>query len=364
MEHTTNFANRERHERHCSFLQRWSLRQLAAAAAVLTLLCACAGVQTPVIPTLAPDLSVSPTPTRVTASGMNATSTASTSIVVDKQGFADSAFRTLWQQIDGPIAAGTTTRSWYWGQPVPFGAVEEPYAESPGGQRLVQYFEKGRMEINDPTADPTQSWYVTSGLLTVELVSGRVQVGVNEFASHAPAEIPVTGDLDSPDPSTPLYADYTAERLGTAPSMIGDDVTTKIAHDASDTEVTPPVQVKIASYDDALGHNIPDVFADYFDHDLATLGMNWLYVMGHPISEPYWVGASFGGSSHVVLVQLFERRALSFDPTMPTGQQVQFTNIGLHYYRWRYHDQTSQFSRTPLARVRRATFPTPARRPV
>lgn len=216
----------------------------------------------------------------------------------------------------------------------------EPYAESPGGKRLVQYFEKGRMEINDPNADPTQPWYVTSGLLTVELVSGQIQVGANEFEPHAPAQIPVTGDLDSPNSATPLYADYTAQRRAAVPNRTGQTVTTQFTHGADDQQIDPPATVTLTSYDATSGHNIADVFVNYFDQDLSALGMNWLYVMGHPISEPYWVQASFAGATHTVLVQLFERRALSYDPSSPAGQQVQFTNIGLHYYRWRYHNQS------------------------
>src|SRR6185437_7358152 len=127
----------------------------------------------------------------------------------------------LWQRDDGGVASGEVTRAWFWGQPVPFGAVDEPYAESPGGKRLVEYFEKGRMEINDPSADSSQEWYVTSGLLTVELVSGRVQIGENSFESRQPAQIPVTGDLDGPLAETPLYADFTAQRLAPAANRVG-----------------------------------------------------------------------------------------------------------------------------------------------
>jgi hypothetical protein len=66
--------------------------------------------------------------------------------------FADPVFGRVWQRTDGPVAAGTVTRSWVWG-PGSWAAGREPYGEAPGGARLVQYFDKGRMEINDPTAD-------------------------------------------------------------------------------------------------------------------------------------------------------------------------------------------------------------------
>ena len=43
--------------------------------------------------------------------------------------------------------------------------------------RLVQYFDKTRMEITDPNGDQNSIWYVTNGLLVVELMSGRMQIG-------------------------------------------------------------------------------------------------------------------------------------------------------------------------------------------
>ncbi|MEZ4572086.1 MAG: hypothetical protein R2849_17530 [Thermomicrobiales bacterium] len=51
------------------------------------------------------------------------------------------------------------------------------YADSPGGSRQVQYFDKSRMEINDPGGDTEELWYVTNGLLVVELMTGRMQTG-------------------------------------------------------------------------------------------------------------------------------------------------------------------------------------------
>ncbi len=315
--------------------------QIACVAALMLVLGACAGVQTPVVPTMTPDLRQTPTPAAARATTQPAAQIETSSLKVDEQGFADPAFRSLWERFDGDVASGKVSRSWYWGQPVPFGAVMEPYAESPGGQRLVQYFEKGRMEINDPSADPSQDWFVTSGLLTVELVSGRVQTGENSFQTRSPAQIPVAGDLDSPLAETPLYADFTSTLQASVADRTGQPVTQKLTHGGTQEAISPPANVQMASYDGTLGHNIPNVFVDYFDHDLSAMGLNWLFVMGHPISEPYWVNASFSGTTHLVLVQLFERRALSFDPSNVTTQKVEFTNIGLHYYRWRYHDQAS-----------------------
>ena len=52
--------------------------------------------------------------------------------------------------------------------------VREPYADAPGGTRLVQYFDKSRMEINNPGGDRTSKFFVTNGLLSIELISGKI----------------------------------------------------------------------------------------------------------------------------------------------------------------------------------------------
>ena len=64
------------------------------------------------------------------------------------------------------------------------------YKNAPGGQRLVQYFDKSRMEINNPGGDQNSPFYVTNGLLAAELITGRMQVGEANFDSAAPPTSP------------------------------------------------------------------------------------------------------------------------------------------------------------------------------
>ena len=123
----------------------------------------------------------------------------------DPAGFADPAFQQVWQRTDAPVAAQKANRSWYWG-PTPGATVLEPLRESPGGRRRVQYFDKTRMEINDPAGDKTSPWYVTNGLLAVELMTGRMQVGVNSFETRCPATIPLASDTN--DATAPTYATF------------------------------------------------------------------------------------------------------------------------------------------------------------
>jgi len=278
---------------------------------------------TAIPPTPSPTVIPSPTP----------------SFPTDAQGFADPTFRKLWETTDRAIADGKASRSWLWG-PKPFAIKQEPYDGAPTGTRLVQYFDKSRMEINDPQADRASQWFVTNGLLTSEMVAGRVQIGRETFEDLEPAEVPVAGDLESPDQRTPRYADFTRvasiANNNRAPRQLGTTVLTRFTRDgATEVEAKPPLLVKIADYNDTLGHNMADVFVDY----LRGIGLNWIFVTGYPISEPYWIVARGGGESQVVLMQLFERRALTYNPRNKEGWRVEFANIGLHYYRWRYHNR-------------------------
>src|SRR6478735_6230068 len=99
--------------------------------------------------------------------------------------FADSSFDLLWTRTDNAVAAHSVNRSWIWG-PAPGVAGLEAYAEAPdgSGKRLVQYWDKGRMEVNNPLADPKAQWFVTSGLLTVELMTGRQQQGDTAYTQR------------------------------------------------------------------------------------------------------------------------------------------------------------------------------------
>ncbi|MBA2454864.1 MAG: hypothetical protein H0V47_16990, partial [Chloroflexia bacterium] len=102
-------------------------------------------------------------------------------------------FQRTWARTDKPVADGQVSRTWMWGPEGFTGEIQEPYAESSGGLRTVQYFDKSRMEITTPGADPNSIWYVTNGLLVVELISGQMQVGHFVFDPRSPAEVNVAG---------------------------------------------------------------------------------------------------------------------------------------------------------------------------
>jgi LPXTG-site transpeptidase (sortase) family protein len=102
---------------------------------------------------------------------------------------------------------------------------------------------------------------------------------------------------------------------------------------------------RLGLYVEATGHNVPDIFwsyllaqGPYLDGRTLKRGplMNWVYTLGYPISEPYWVRAKVGTAERDVLVQAFERRILSFTPANSPAWQVEMGNVGRHYYDWRY----------------------------
>jgi uncharacterized protein YkwD len=250
--------------------------------------------------------------------------------------FADPGFSQGWGRTDQAIASGSIQASWMWG-PEPRTSRTEPYQQAPGGQRLVQYFDKSRMEINNPDSDRNSQWFVTNGLLCRELVSGQMQVGDTAYENRAPANVPVGGDLDSP--LGPTYATFNGlaslNNDKRAPQKSG-FITEFINRNGQISNSTGfPQRVRYATYDNNLGHNIPDVFINWMN-GLGSRGVNWQYAIGLPITEPYWAKFVIGGAEKEVLVQLFERRALTFNPQNDPTWQVEMGNIGLHYWAWRY----------------------------
>ena len=255
---------------------------------------------------------------------------------------ADPAFYALWARADGPVAAGSAGRSWLWG-PEPFAVANELWAESPSGTRLVQYFDKARMEATDPGNDPADPYYVTNGLLVVEMVTGQIQTGAGTFQPHPAAEVAVAGD--GTDPAAPTYAGF-ATLLGQPPAT--GPVTQRIERNGTLIPVAPvgpPGATDPATTDPVTHHSIPAVFWTWMnapgpvlegDHVSAGPVFDPLATLGRPISEAYWAAVMVGRQPRLVLVQLFERRILTYNPANPPAFQVEMGNVGRHYVAWRY----------------------------
>jgi hypothetical protein len=200
----------------------------------------------------------------------------------------------------------------------------EPYIEASGGQRLVQYFDKGRMELTNGT--------VTNGLLATEIVTGRIQTGDNSFQNQAPPNISIAGDADNPAPTYAGLASKGAALLQAATSKPGVPINTVIGGDGSvgtTDAVAPDPAMQIGPYDGPTQHNVAAGFADY----RAKAG---LATIGYAISEPFRATVKVGGTPKDVMVQVFERRVLTYTPSNPDAFKVEMGNIGQHYFAWRY----------------------------
>ena len=264
--------------------------------------------------------------------------------------FANFKFRELWQYSDKLVdevpGAG---RGFTWG-PNDFGTFQEPYQESKDGLRQVQYFDKSRMELS------SDGNLVTNGLLTKELVTGNRQDGNATFTQLAPSIVQVAGDDNSGGGNavSPVYASFKNVVTfnpgeNTATNRVGQYANLAIdkAGNVSNLD-NSPAQLVIGAYENVLGHNVPKVFVDFQNLTVRVWnGFSYINgkvytdnpvanVFGYAISEPYWAKAVVAGQEKDVLIQLFERRVLTYTPSNPVEFRVEMGNIGQHYYSWRY----------------------------
>jgi hypothetical protein len=259
---------------------------------------------------------------------------------------AGSHFGHTWARTDFAVAAGAANRTWMWGPEAVTPPLREPYAESPGGTRLVQYFDKTRMEITDPSGDPSEPWFVTNGLLAKELVTGELQLGEESFEQYQPAEVNVVGDAD--DELAPTYASFSGllDPQGHEP---GDVVAEQIMRDGevvSNPTYGDSYGVTIAMIAAETGHGVATPFWEF----MTSRGLTWqdgeyrhadlfdhpYYATGLPITEPYWTTVEVAGVSTDVLIQVFERRVMTYTPANSSGWRVEAGNVGQHYFQWRY----------------------------
>ena len=257
-------------------------------------------------------------------------------------------FQQTWERTDAAVANGEASRTWIWG-PSFTEVIEEPYADSPGGTRTVQYFDKARMEINDPDADRTNPWYVTNGLLVVEMVEGKVQTGDTQFdESPEPADIPIAGDHGS---TSPTYAEINRLRLtdepAREPGTVIDEYIYTGQSDVRSDAVYAAYGLTATRHVAETGHSIASVFWDFMNSEMEVmvdtqysymvpLFEDPFYATGYPITEAYWTTTFVGGQPADVLWQCFERRCLTYTPSNIDGWKVEAGNVGQHYFEWRY----------------------------
>jgi hypothetical protein len=255
------------------------------------------------------------------------------------------AFRRTWQRQDLPVVEQVSGRSWTWG-PAPISELlRETLVDSPEGTRAVQYFDKSRMEINDPTADPNATWYVTNGLLPIEMMTGRLQLGYNQFEWRAQARISAVGDPGQ----FPTYADllrFYQSPGAVNPGDLGKPATGFINADGSITGfndyANDPATVLVRGENN---HGVAKAFVDFmnqyglvYEAGRYVRGQVYdpLFVFGLPVTGAYWVKVKVAGVERPVLFQVFERRVLTYNPANEAPFRIEMGNVGQHYFQWRY----------------------------
>lgn len=260
---------------------------------------------------------------------------------------ANNAFFRTWERTERPVSDRAANRTWMWGPVAVTGAITEPYLEAPGGYREVQYFDKTRMEINNPLADPDSLWYVTNGLLAKELITGRVQVGNLSHVDTEPSRSQIAGDRH---PASPTY--LTLSHLLDEPARpVGEVIIEQLTIDDGDYQVEEVPE--LGAYDVEAGYHVAETgktiaepFWDFMNSSgpvhqdginvLGRLFEDPVFATGFPITGAYWVNVPVGGEWRDVLLQCFERRCLTYTPGNPNGWEVEAGNIGRHYHQFRY----------------------------
>jgi hypothetical protein len=255
------------------------------------------------------------------------------------------AIERTWARTDKPVADGAVERTWMWGPDAASDAMMEPYLESPGGQRLVQYYDKARMEINNPNMPDDGLWFVTNGLLVVELMTGMLQVGDNSFESREPAEVNIAGDPGFA--ATPTYATFAG--LMNVPAYAEGTVITATVDgqgNVGSAASQAAFNVTAGMMAPETGHRTASVFWDFMVssgpvHENGQIVDGLLfqspyYATGLPVTEAYWSLIMVDGTEKWVLTQAFERRVLTYTPDNDPGFRVEAGNVGMHYWQWRY----------------------------
>jgi hypothetical protein len=270
---------------------------------------------------------------------------------------ATDEFETVWERTDYPVLQLEVARTWVWSPGGFTDAITEEYAEGEDGERLVQYFDKSRMEM--PTlgaADPEDEespWLITQGLLASELMTGRLQLGDDTFEQHQPSERSAAGDPG--DVTAPTYA-IMGEQMGRAPRTGDGPIVEHIDREGNITsDAARFAGYGVTDVDDAytpvpgIDKNIASVFWDLMTSDGLVyedgkyvedqpIFLNPFYAVGYPLTDAFWADVMVDGVVQDVLIQAFERRVLTYTPGNPEGWETESGNIGQHYYNWRYHE--------------------------
>lgn len=268
----------------------------------------------------------------------------------------DPHIQAVWELSDGAAAAGSESRARLWGDE-PIAITTEHYRESATSMRSMVYYDKGRLDILNPDDDTNDLWYVSSAALVREMLTGRIQFGETEFVTRGKATIPVVGDLNQPDALTyeklaPLavlepdpqaltavLGDGARDLAELEPvSRIGDPITSLItARGTFKTGAVADSTIVVGDYDDVTHRTIAAPFAAWAEAQPYPA----IYLLGHALTDPFWIDTVIGGEPQRVLFQAFERRIMTYNPANEAAWQVESGNVGRHYRLWRNLAQPS-----------------------
>jgi hypothetical protein len=234
--------------------------------------------------------------------------------VAAAQSFADPQFASVWNADESKVPN-------FWG---PLGlasdGIQEPYN---GGTRLVQYFDKGRMELTNGQ--------VTFGLLATQMVTGDIQQGDQSFRHVTPSLAKIAGDADGLGPSYRTIYDNRSQLLAQRDAKPGQEIgflfDKNNALIVSPNPANPGGPLANGPYDATTQHNVLAAFADY----RAQAGVA---AIGLAISEPFAAYFTVGGVERAIAVQVFERRVLTYTEGNPPAFRVEMGNIGRHFFDW------------------------------
>jgi hypothetical protein len=93
-------------------------------------------------------------------------------------------------------------------------------------------------------------------------------------------------------------------------------------------------------------HTVASVFWDFMNSSgpisvdsqltVGPLFQDPFFGFGFPVTEAYWSTIELDEVPTDILIQVFERRVVTYTPDNPQGWQVETGNVGRHYYEWRY----------------------------
>ena len=119
--------------------------------------------------------------------------------------FGAAAFENTWKRTDQPVLDGLASRTWMWGQQPYTCAFYESYLVLPGGERLVQYYDKSRMEISNPYGDSSGIWLCDEWPACRRVDQRQAPNRAPGSGTIAPAQVNVAGERQ-PDTDGPTYA--------------------------------------------------------------------------------------------------------------------------------------------------------------